>query len=417
MSMTPGQDGAKDAQTSGSDTPWPDFFFRHVPKTAGTSLMASLSVALGEAHFIRLHDVGAHARELAGRRIAESPAPIHLMSGHLSCVKFPSSLSATRITVLRDPLERVISLYHFLLKQPLAELQRIGIDRSLTIEQLMRHENPEIHGQVHNGMVRFFGSIPALSEPEQPEFWQHQAMQSGIDDATASLGDHLFGLVDDFDKFHTSVERILYIPYRLDVSHENSTGSATEKHSTSDLLLITEANTADRVLFHRAREMVGRQPLLRGSVLPAQPDGRFLFAPVQGRRYRTTQIAGRQGFDPADESDQLGWIGNQLNGRIHLAPSANVVGLTLNLFSMVPNYPMSELRVLVDGMHWPHTTTAATPGPGHWACQLAPLPPHDGIAEISIRPPFALPVRMFSPDSGDRRSLSVALAGIKCEAA
>ncbi len=200
----------------------------------------------------------------------------------------------------------------------------------------------------------------------------------------------------------------------MEIAHENKTGSAKEKHSTQDLLLIAEANTADCVLFHRAREMVDYQTPLRGSVLHRGYDRRFLFDPVPGRSYTTSQIAGRQGFDVADAGDQLGWIGSGLNGRINLDCSATGLKLTLFLFTMVPNYPVAEIRFLVDGAPWRHTLSAAAEGPGHWICELAPLPPHEGIAEISICPPFAMPVRAFSPESGDRRSLSVALAGAKC---
>lgn len=85
--MSAGLNGDTELEEQQVNGRWPDVFFRHVPKTAGTSLMASLSAALGEVHAIRLHDVGTDTQELARRRIAINPAPVYIMSGHINCNK------------------------------------------------------------------------------------------------------------------------------------------------------------------------------------------------------------------------------------------------------------------------------------------------------------------------------------------
>ena len=86
--------------------------FPHIPKTAGTSLISALGNIFGEKHVCRLKPrPGDDLRPLV-RAAARSHM---VVIGHISAPYWLELFGeGTAITVLRDPVYRVLSLFRFL---------------------------------------------------------------------------------------------------------------------------------------------------------------------------------------------------------------------------------------------------------------------------------------------------------------
>ena len=97
----------------------------HLPKTAGTSFAASLAAAFGDGFRADYGDLPMQtprwARRLAAARAGlalrdQLPAHVSCVHGHFLPFKYRIALGRRRVqyvTWLRDPVERVVSHYHF----------------------------------------------------------------------------------------------------------------------------------------------------------------------------------------------------------------------------------------------------------------------------------------------------------------
>lgn len=100
--------------------------FDHIPKCAGTSLAEHLFARCAGRPVLRLDG---SAQDEATRRFAALPEPTRhgyaLIAGHGAFRLAPfAAPDALRITVLRDPVERIASLHRYILKTPAHYLHR-----------------------------------------------------------------------------------------------------------------------------------------------------------------------------------------------------------------------------------------------------------------------------------------------------
>jgi hypothetical protein len=102
------------------EPPWLRILFVHIPKTAGRSLYSALEAWATPARSIRFARGGVddHAALLA--LTDDEIARLRLVSGHQSLPDFRKRLGSdwTAITVLRDPVERALSLVSFVFGEP-----------------------------------------------------------------------------------------------------------------------------------------------------------------------------------------------------------------------------------------------------------------------------------------------------------
>jgi hypothetical protein len=113
----------------------PRLIFVHIPKTGGTSLVAAIESQYGPAHLARLYlgGFGIPVDEFlqwSRRRLRK----VRAVTGHYEfglAAHLPGD--STYLTVVRDPIDRVVSHYHYVLTEPtLVELhQAHGSDASL----------------------------------------------------------------------------------------------------------------------------------------------------------------------------------------------------------------------------------------------------------------------------------------------
>jgi len=389
------------------DTAGPAAFFRHLPKTAGTSLITTLSNIYGDAHCHRFETVDENFAGTFRSVLEEGTGSLALLSGHVPISIVQPGSVGREFTILRDPIARVLSLGRFLQRRPPEELAAMGLGERISVADLLASSNPSVYSQVRNGLTRFFCGPGGFADPMRMDFWRSTPPDETIAEAAETAGRMIVGTVEDMSATLSSLARLLQIPYSLEVPVENTTATdPSDPIGPDDYRRLVEANVADIALYQSLR---ARMPNTVGG-LPAGAayDPRTVFDPRPGTRYPSASVAGRQGF-AASEPSGICWLGPTGRGRIHIAPSSTPTTLRLEFYTVVPHYPLDAVSVSLDGSRWHGVTDSRGHSP---TLRLSPIPPHDGILELAIHQPWAVPVAAIDPHSPDSRSLGLGLIAV-----
>ena len=134
----------------GSDRP---LIFQHIPKTAGVSARSVMSCNFHVNEILHVPD----PYWMDARFAADAVSKYRFIHGHVHFEFLREQVDSARlVTFLRDPVERVLSLYFFLRKQD-PENQanpnlRVTVElaRSLTMAEFIGHSDPVIASMVRN---------------------------------------------------------------------------------------------------------------------------------------------------------------------------------------------------------------------------------------------------------------------------
>ena len=230
------------------------FFFVHLQKTAGTSLLRRMKRHFGlDAVYPNDSDGDPIARVISVEHLVDRwharREEIRLITGHFPlCTTDLLDADFTTITVLREPVERTLSyLRHHRTTN--------DVDRERTLEQV--YDDPfRFHGLIHNHMVKMFSLTTdemtdgALTRVEfTPERFERAKARLGAIDVV--------GLQEAFDAFCADlVER-----FGWDLG-EPAYINRTEHTDVSEELRarITRDNAMDIELYDFARGLVGATP-------------------------------------------------------------------------------------------------------------------------------------------------------------
>jgi hypothetical protein len=389
-------------------------FFRHLPKTAGTSLTTTLANIYGDGQCHRFRDVGQGFQDIFSSVLQARGGILSLVSGHIPLHTVPEGKCGTEFTILREPIARLLSLRRFLEQQPAADRARMGLGDNVTIADMLASRNSEVYGQVRNGMARFFSSHRGFADPSTDEFWDPLPVDDVLDDCAAVLERQTVGTVEDMPGALRMLQRRLRVPYELDIGMENFTVERVGEVPLADIRALIEANSIDLALFHAVMKRLPKGLSPASYALGDGFDRRTLFDPQPGQQYNPMQVPGRQGFELFEPAGKLCWLGDSGRGRIHLAPSAVPLSLTLAIYGIVPHYPLREMAFQLDGARWPASQFQA---PSNIQFTLGTIPPHSGPMELTVVQPYAVPVAAITLGSPDRRRLGSALLNIRCDAA
>lgn len=253
--------------------PEPDrFFFLRFQKTGGTALTIRLRQLFGaDAVYPRSEDHGdVEASFAMPHLMAELEAHGHelrVISGHFPlCAVEAIGLPVRTFTVLRDPVERTLSLLR-------SRAQRGG-ERFLgrALEEV--YEHPEIQDIARNHMVKML----SLRLDEMGEAPLLQPMT--FDDARLELakerltGIEVVGLQEDFDGFTGALEA----QFGWDLG-PNRFANRTEQQPVDDALRrrIAEDNALDVALYDFARSLAPASSAATGTATaPPRADGKIV---------------------------------------------------------------------------------------------------------------------------------------------
>lgn len=171
-------------------------FFLHLPKTGGTTMRRILDREYRNARRYEIgEDVTGDIRRFRARQWDAANAP-KLVQGHMSygLHRFVPGRS-TYVTLLRDPLRRALSDYHYVTSTPTHPIYEHVKDLGL-----IEYFESGITGQLSNGMVRLLSGNHLPDDVGVPS---KQVMEKAdLDRARQHLGQHFAaaGLLERFDE-------------------------------------------------------------------------------------------------------------------------------------------------------------------------------------------------------------------------
>ncbi len=236
-------------------------FFLHLPKTAGTTMRRVLAREYRNARCYEIgEDVTGDIRTFRSRSWDADNAP-NLVQGHMSYglhefVPGPS----TYVTLLREPIRRALSDYHYVTSTPGHPIHEHVRDLSL-----VEYFESGITGQLSNGQVRL---LSGDNLPEDRGVPSNRRMESAdFEKARANLDDNFtaVGVQERFDETLLLFRRRLGWRWPFYI-RENVTSRPYRREDIpdDDLARIRELNLLDIELYEAVRNKFDREIAAEG---------------------------------------------------------------------------------------------------------------------------------------------------------
>lgn len=226
-------------------------FFCHIPKTAGTSFVQSLSTIFDEKHI-------SQSRLLTDIAILkEDYQNLRLISGHFGIDDIGRDLLANhkKVTFLRDPVSRVISLYYFWnshkdrytgtpATDPNYKAVNLAINSSL--EEFISTSDPEILAEISNTQCRYLAGSARFGLQGINDRLLFEAATKAVreDFDFVGLVEKYNKSLMKFNKMFLGSKNVLYPEHTNSNKHPKN-----NKHDRSVIEKIVKMNTADRALY------------------------------------------------------------------------------------------------------------------------------------------------------------------------
>ncbi len=228
--------------------------FLHIGKTAGTSLQHALFESLHDAAIF--HESLPNFDRASAAELAINDLVIgHFMYQHVAKLRTDRFL----FSFLRDPIERVISTYHFLrTDSPVEEYSRRAIEAAkvLTLQEFLLCDDPGVRMVTENFQAK------TLAYDIRPEY--QAAILDLQSEAERNLATFDFvGIVEYFPESMAALSEKLgstLAPKKLNVTRARAKAPAA---SSDEIELIRQLNAVDMALYAAARDRFERTVLPR----------------------------------------------------------------------------------------------------------------------------------------------------------
>ena len=244
----------------------PTLIFVHLPKAAGSTLRNVIVRQYPEAEQIDFEARFAGSLERRLQQInAERIARGRCFYGHMSyglhrLLERPCQY----ITVLRDPADRLVSLYYFALTETKTQLYRRVIDERMSLEEFAACG---VSPDIDNGQTRQLSGLPDLYRFDEIAPCPPEALDAAI----ANLeGLTAFGLAERFDESVLLMQEALGWPdVRYFSDNVNYRRPRREPIPESALGVIEARNHLDRRLYQHAVQVFDARVAKRGEAFQA----------------------------------------------------------------------------------------------------------------------------------------------------
>lgn len=387
--------------------------FLHIPKTAGTSFLMMLRNTFGDRRVHRVEQMDGNIQTTIDQIVDNDLNKLSCLTGHLPMHLLGRHLDRFQpFTILREPVARILSLYRFLRDGSPAEVKRLGLRPDFELRALLESDNPELYGQVNNGMVRQLCGDARVNTSWVGAFWNGREDQAALQAAFANLGRMDFGLAEDMHATLELARACWSVPYELREYRENTTRPETSRESLDDIREIIARNSLDLALFHQAqvlfRERVRqrRQPAAGTGWNPAT-----VFVPPDEGSTSIAEIPGRQGFHEYEPGVDMAWVHADQTAAVHFAGLGVPVRLRMHVFSIFAGYPTGDIRFYVNDVAVPYRIETVNK---QWSWLVTDYAETlDGLNRLTMECPMFLPVATVVPGSADKRHLGVAVSSIE----
>ena len=364
--------------------------FPHIPKTAGTSLISIFGNIFGEKNVCRLKE---QRDEDPRPRIRAATRSHAVVIGHISARYWLDLFGeGEAITVLRDPVYRVLSLFRYLGTRPETELEPLGLREGFSIDEFLACENRLLVNQISNGMCFFLAGN--IEEGGSFADWDPATLYQ---EAVKNLGLMKVAFTDTLSATLNEWSKSWGVPFEVKVPSDNVTTDLVAPLSHDVHMEILRRNALDLALYDHARFRSGH----------AYWNARSVFRVVLGAGTPVAEVPGRMGFHDTEEG--LAWIREGGCGEINCFSEGLTCTIGLGIYTITGGYPLDRIKITVNG-------SPVQP-------QIESIDRHDfalsfkhelvpGLNRINIWPPVFILVSELHPGSGDHRKLSFAVKNV-----
>jgi hypothetical protein len=228
--------------------------FLHIGKTAGTSIQHALFEAM------RGKKIFHESLPNFDRASREDMADSDLVIGHFG-YQHVAKMRRSRFlfTFLRDPIDRVLSNYHFLrTDSPISDYSRAAIEASkrMSLKEFLLCQDPQVRMVTENMQAK------VLAHDMRHEH-QH-GIKNLKREASRNLARCDFvGIVEYFDASMKALSRQIDIDLNIERLNVNPARASAPTASREEIELIKSLNTVDLALYWWARERFQRKHLIR----------------------------------------------------------------------------------------------------------------------------------------------------------
>jgi len=269
----------------------------HIPKTAGTSLRHVVMRRYAPPEVLILD--GLHPERDLDKLIAQTPEQQQerkFISGHIPWgISTKLSMDPAYITCLRDPIERMISLYYYSKRTTDHYLHRTIMQSSLSLDDFLQSS---LSTELMNGQTRLLAGLNPISpEPCTEEIYQTALHHLEKDILLAGLSSH-------FDETLLILTRKMgwTTPPFYRALNVRKTKAGTENISEETRKIFLKNNTFEQDLYQQVRARYEREKAAAGPEFPAkvlkfkkmntllQPLIRLKWALIPAKRWYEDQI-------------------------------------------------------------------------------------------------------------------------------
>ena len=382
--------------------------FLHIPKTAGTSFLTVLGNVFGERRVRRLGGADETTQAQIDRIVADEIQDVDCLVGHFPIHRFAKCLDAFRpFTILRDPVDRVMSLFRFFKRSPEKELSELP--DGFGFDDFIESRVPHNYAQTRNMMCRMLCGDEEMSDPSAAAFWQPRDPGAVVDQALATLRGIDFGLVEDMQSTRVLLRHAWATTFDLGEYRKNATGRPGAEWTARNIQRIIDLNTLDIALYHEAKALFYER-VRDVSALGQMPADDATSPPVlrvqPGQEISVNDIPGRRGF--LDFQRGSAWLAANQTVLIGFVAPPKMLRLRMTLYCVTDRYPAEEIEVTLNGTRLTHRVA---PIKDSWvSLETEAFLPKEKLNLLRLSPPYVIPVRFLDPASKDDRYLSVALA-------
>ena len=384
--------------------------FLHIPKTGGSSFLTALGNVFGERRVRRLCCADEMAQAQIDRIVSDEIQDIDCLVGHFPIHVFAKCLDTFRpFTILRDPVDRVMSLFRFLKRAPQSETERLELREGFGFDDFIESRVPEIYAQTRNLMCRMLCGDEEMSDPLTAAFWQPRDQGALVDQALATLRSIDFGLLEDMQSTLTLAQHFCATKFNLGEYRTNASDAPGAEWTAHNIHRIVDLNTLDVALYHQAKVLFYTR-VRNVSALGQSADGTSLSVlRVQpGQKISVNDIPGRRGFQEFEPKDGFAWLAANQTALIGFFAPPKMLRLQMRLYCITECFPAEEIEVTLNGTRLTHRVE---PIQRNWvSLETEAFCPNERLNVLTLNPPYVIPVRFLHPASKDDRYLAVAMA-------
>jgi len=379
--------------------------FLHIPKTAGTSMLAGLRNLFGDGQVRRLEGHATLNADQFDDVVAGGLDGISCVVGHLPLHLVRHHLGRFRIfTILRQPVARVFSLYRFLRRADPGEKQRMGLSPDFSFAEFMACTTPELVAQINNGMCRMLSGDAKASDPEGVLTTSNPDTPGMLDHAIETLRRIDFGLVEQMEATRALLARQWGLDSAPDAAWENTTEKSETTFSVADLQNVIKRNQLDLALYAWAEAEFPQRTAIPVLSQAGRADAGF--RPALDVAVDVAAIPGRRGFHEV-EPDEFCWLKSERPAAIYFHAPASSGRIVLQIYCPFANYDLAAIGLRLNGALLEQRANYVEPG--WYVLETARANFVEGANVLMIDPPCFLSIRRIDPGTGDERYLSVAL--------